>query len=209
MERRQRMGWYFHFMVHGVDVHVQNEPYPTRTELAGDEEESPDLGEIVEFLGPTWEEMLLAPTGRARFVTRSAAGTTIGQDEGKNWFHFAITTPRNLGPHGNPLYMEAFFWGTANEQATVTDAQVWGGGVPNERQLEAGGVRVAAAGDFEVRFSLAGVKTTYPVVISVLVEFEDGGLITFGGAGVTLGANDAGGLDWDEEVEGGHVGGIT
>ena len=193
------MGSDFVFMVHGVDVHVQYEPYPTRAELAGEERESPDPGEIVELLGPTWEELFFAPR-RARFVTRSPAGTTIGQDEGTNWFHFAITTPRSLGPHGAPVYMEAFFWGTANEQATVTEAQVWGGGVPNERQLEAGGV-TGVAGDFEVRFRVAGFKTTYPVVISVLVEFEEGGLITFGGAGITLGANDAGGLDWDEEVE--------
>ena len=161
------MAQWWEFAIHGVDVHVQYGPSDGEYEL-------PD------------------PFAPANSVERTSNGTIIRQDEGANWFHFAITTPMHLGDQGPALYLEASYWGTANEQATVREVQVWGGGVPKQVQLDS--KRTAHSGRaFEASTYVAGryvegerPDCKAPVVVSLYVEFDEGGEITFGGAGVRL-----------------------
>jgi hypothetical protein len=155
------------FWVHGLEAHVQNEPDPIATEA--------------ELLpGYTY------PNPR-----RNSQGTRVRQNMGKNWFHFAIPTPIALQieprlKHHIELY-EVLLRGTGNS-CSIKALQVWSGGA-------GGGQKICdhnfpkpyrLDGDFDEKYSFTTPDWVWeaPLAIDVLIEFDEDGDITFGGAGV-------------------------
>ena len=152
--------------VHGVEVHVQNEPDPIAT-----------------------REELDAVGYRYPNPRRNSQGTRIRQDSGGNWFHFAIPIPTSLGPHSDREYTEVFFMGSINEQAEIKKVHVWSGGVPGaSRILKAEAFAPDIRGrEFGPLLSIHG-RPDNSLVICIYAEFDPGGEITFGGAGARFSA---------------------
>jgi hypothetical protein len=140
----------YRYFVHGVDVHVQDEP------------------------------------NRADGIRRNSQGTRIRQNSGGNWFHLAIPTPTFLDNHV-VNYRDAALRGKINGQATIRKVHIWMGGVPRGRRIfkkdysrdEALSNRVLLEA-----FGISEGRCEEPLVMCIYVEFENGGEITFGGAGV-------------------------
>jgi hypothetical protein len=170
------------FRIHGINAHVQYEPRliatgPELGDVLGDVA-AVGLGDrIYEVLRDDDRDVLYNPR-------RTTEGTTIRQDDGGNWFHLAITTPIALDNYGGTEYNEAFCWGTVNESAEVQILEVWSGGAPRAKLLDrALAIPPKTGGDFELLTVIAG-ECEDPVLISVWVEFKEGGEVTIGGAGV-------------------------
>jgi len=156
------MAYRWEFRVHGVDVHVQNEPDSIATR-----EELDDVG--YRFPNPR----------------RNSQGARIRQNHGGNWFHFAIPTPAYLGPHVID-YWELFVWGTVNAQAELKEVHIWSGGVPTAAKLVVDDFYGPITDrEFSERFYI-NEEFDNSLVICIYVEFEPGGEITFGGAGVRI-----------------------
>jgi hypothetical protein len=116
---------------------------------------------------------------------RNSQGTRIRQDHGGNWFHFAIPIPTNMGPHSDLEYEEVFIAGSINEQAEITKVHVWSGGVPEASRIQkaenfAPDIR---GRDFGPLIGIQGTPDK-SLAICIYAEFEPGGEITFGRAGV-------------------------
>ena len=140
----------YRFWVHGVDVHVQNEP------------------------------------DRADDIRRNSQGTRIRQNRGGNWFHFAIPTPTFLDDHV-VNYQNAGLRGKVNGQATIRKVHIWRGGEPRDRRIFKKDYSRAEALSNRVldeSFDFPEGRCEDPLVMCIYVEFENGGEITFAGAGV-------------------------
>jgi hypothetical protein len=146
------------FWVHGLEAHVQNEPDPIAT-------------------------------GYTPNPRRNSQGTRVRQDVGKNWFHFALPTPIALQPdtdeHHVELY-EVLLRGTGN-RCTIDAVHVWSGGAGGGKKIcEYNSLGARLDGEFEKNYAFTTPNYPWkePLAIDIYVEFEEGGDITFGGAGV-------------------------
>ena len=179
------IGW--EFRIHGINAHVQFEPrlIAPREEPEALNERRQDDVPYADIIGDFLYGELREVERHALYnPIRTTDGTTIRQNGGGNWFHLAITTPINLGDHGGTEYNEAFCWGTVNESAQVQILEVWSGGAPRAKLLDrARAASPITGGDFELLTRFGG-ECEDPVLISVWVEFDDGGEVTIGGAGV-------------------------
>jgi hypothetical protein len=161
------MGTTWHkFWVHGLEAHVQNEPHPIATEAE------------------------LRPGYTYPNPRRNSQGTRVRQNVGRNWFHFAIPTPIAMEPsthHEYHLEVKAVLLRGRGNNCSIKAVHVWSGGagggkkiceydVPRPRLLD---------GEFDEEYDvLPYYHWKEPLAIDILVEFEEDGDITFGGAGV-------------------------
>ena len=166
--------WEWEWHVHGVNVHVQNEP----DSIAAPEE----LGDVTTQAAPLYKHAN---------PRRNGQGTTVRQNKGANWFHLAIPILTEIFERiptdqwkDTPKDFQVKFWGRLNEQASLRKVEIWNGGAPNaSRIFDYEWLGYAPHGvDFDESFYLEGV--TDALVISMYVEFDEGGEVTFGGAGV-------------------------
>jgi hypothetical protein len=157
------------FWVHGIELHVQNEPAPiaTREELDG---------------------------GGYRYPNprRNSQGTTIRQNTGDNWVYFALpSNPIYLDSeyeeHENQVQM-ILYRGRSNGKVSLQQLHVWSGGAPQAHRVYRAQAFMdgSFAEEFDVVIGSGAVAFEWrdPLVICFLLHFESGGEITFGGAGV-------------------------
>jgi hypothetical protein len=166
MEKEGKMGTTRHdFWVHGIELHVQNEPEPIATR-----EELDDEG-------------YRYPNPR-----RNSQGTTIRQNTGSNWLYFTLPS--------NPLYLNPEFegrgnlvnWillrGRSNGKVSFQKLHVWSGGAPQAHRVSWEDRHHSFREEFDMENGCTQFEWKDPLVICLLVGFEPGGEITFGGAGV-------------------------
>jgi len=122
-------------------------------------------------------------------MMRYTWGTDISQDYNKkenkrseNWFHFAIPTPIMLD--GDKVdYKHAYIQGFINDHAYIKRVVISHGGANKYKRIFEGNYNITGK-DFKQDFDLPDERCTRSITISVRVEFEDGGRVVFGGAGV-------------------------
>jgi hypothetical protein len=117
------------------------------------------------------------------YMRRGGGGTQIRQRQGTtNWFHFAIPSATKLDDE-NVDYKHAWLRGTINTHATIKSVHIReGGSSPPIKKWD----RLTLTGrTLDESFNLPDKRTKGPLVMDVFVDFnEDGGEVTFTGAGV-------------------------
>lgn len=153
------------FWCHGVDAQVQfTQEYPS-TSFAGEHD-----------------------AGTPVAIVRNSEGTTIRQNGNghggltSNWFHFSIPSATQLVDRGVKVD-HASLRCDLNGQATIVAVHVYMGGGSRKQRLYAGDDLSLSARCVEESFPIDDVICTEPLVMCVKVLFEDGGEITFAGAG--------------------------
>lgn len=124
-------------------------------------------------------------------LVRYGWGTEIKQnyrdkakkERSSNWFHLPIPTPTYLDDD-KVDYLHAYLKGEVNDHAYIKKIHVRHGGHPNSNVIWHKEDYNVTGKKFNLDFNIPDQRCTDPMVICVAVEFEDGGKITFGGAGV-------------------------
>jgi len=119
---------------------------------------------------------------RAREVKRYGQGTRVRQGSGSNWFHFAIPTATQLVDKPVEVW-NTYLKAEINGNATIVSVHTYMGQTRIDKR---DGLTLSNRHPLSETFDVSNRKLTDPLVMCVHVEFEEGGEITFIGAGAQI-----------------------
>lgn len=157
---------------HGVDVQVQfTKEYPAGDGVAG----------IPGYTIPGEPD-----AGTPEFIVRNSHGATIIQDgnargQSCNWFHLPIPTATQLIDKDVDVW-NAFLMANVNGQATITNVHIYMG---DSNIYRRDGLTWSDQ-TLNETFDVPNVRCTAPLLMCVKVYFENGGRVTFVGAGAQI-----------------------
>jgi hypothetical protein len=125
----------------------------------------------------------------AREVRRNSQGTRVRQDNGSNWFHFAIPTATQLVDRSVEIW-NAYLKADMNGNATIVAVHTYMGQTRIDRR---DGLTLSNRHPLDQTFDVTNRTLTDPLVMCVKVDFEEGGEIVFIGAGAQIVGPEIGG----------------